>query len=177
MVGRRRSAGDSRISLSDSRCSAGSHRFSDSDREINAFDDCERNAEVNRNPVSAAYCRQPQSSGRAPFSPSNCASARPPRWTRGHYGTTLTNSDVIRARRLEPPGNVSWQITVRRYSDSDVTVARTHLGRPFALTRALSHEERWDAHHLPVPSVEAPACRGTTWGVLGMTPWSNMLLS
>ena len=95
----------------------------------------------------------------------------------GTLGTTLTTRDVIGARRLEPPGNVSWQITVRRYSDSDVTVARTHLGRPFPLTRALSHEERWDAHHLPVPSVEAPACRGTTWGVLGMTPWSNMLLS
>ena len=78
----------------------------------------------------------------------------------------MTTSDVIGARRLEPPGKVSWQITVRRYSDSDVTVARTHLGRPFPLIRALSHEERWDAHHLPVPSVEAPACRGTTWGAL-----------
>ena len=39
------------------------------------------------------------------------------------HAFTVTGGEVIKARRLEPPANVRWEITVRASSDSDVTVA------------------------------------------------------
>ena len=39
-----------------------------------------------------------------------------------NHAFTVTGGEVIKARRLEPPGNGRWEITVRPSSNSDVTV-------------------------------------------------------
>ena len=39
------------------------------------------------------------------------------------HAFTVVGGEVIRARRLEPPGNVRWEITVRPNSRADVTIA------------------------------------------------------
>ncbi len=38
------------------------------------------------------------------------------------HALTVTGGTVTKARRLEPPGNVKWEITVRPSSDADVTI-------------------------------------------------------
>ena len=39
-----------------------------------------------------------------------------------YHAFTATGGSVIKARRLEPPSNVEWEITIRPDSDADVTI-------------------------------------------------------
>ena len=66
----------------------------------------------------------------------------------------MTGGEITGARRLEPPGNVRWEIQVRPDSDSTVTIVlpvttdcaadggRLHRGRQDAVQPAGGHSSR-----------------------------------
>ena len=62
----------------------------------------------------------------APYSPSSCASARSPKdfsyTTLRDHAFTATGGEISGVGRLEPPGNVRWQIEVTPSSDASVTI-------------------------------------------------------